>query len=192
MKRITLIVGMLILVAVLAGAAFVGAKMLTTSQAAETAAASSGGERVLSIVNDDGSGPVALNITFEPAPELPDRPAEGGGIFVRREDNSYFVGTGEIELDVEIDASGKETISTNHSGPVLEAVINHDTLIYRDETALDIDSSARESGEISIQQVVKPTDSLTEVSEGTELQVWGRRSGDRIIAEVLVYRQARF
>ena len=39
-----------------------------------------------------------------------------------------------------------------------------------------------------LQQAVKPAGSLEEIGENTELQVWGERRGDRVVAEVLVYR----
>jgi len=146
----------------------------------------------MEIVSDDGSGPVSLRIEVEPSHELPDRPAQVNGVFVRRQDNSIFVGTGAIELDVEVEVKdGREerTVTTHHSGPEVEVVTTRDTIIYRDET--DISPGAlgsRKSGEIAIEQVIRPTDSLEEVGEHTELQVWGDRRGDRVVAEVVVYR----
>ena len=146
----------------------------------------------MEVIADDGRGPVSLRIKIDPAPELPDRPAEASGIFVRRQDNSVFVGTGAIELDVEIQVKdGKEerTATAHHSGPEVEVVVTRNTVIYRDETDISVEPvGSRESGEKTIQQVVKPVDSLDEVGENTELQVWGERRGDRIVSEVLAYR----
>jgi hypothetical protein len=190
MRRSILIAGgVAILVLLLAGAAFLGARML---RAPGGIAPGVGGDRVMEIVSDDGSGPVSLRIKVEPSHELPDRPADVNGVFVRRQDNSIFVGTGAIELDVEVEVKdGREerTVTTHHSGPEVEVVTTRDTIIYRDET--DISPGAlgsRKSGEIAIEQVIRPTDSLEEVGEHTELQVWGDRRGDRVVAEVVVYR----
>jgi hypothetical protein len=190
MRRSILIVGgTLLLILLLASAAFLGARMLRSSDRI-AAGVEGGGVRVMEMVTDDGSGPVSLRIRIEPARELPDRPAEAAGVFVRRQDNSIFVGTGNIELDVEVNGNtGERTVSLSHSGPEMEVVVTRDTIIYREETEISPDSSgSRKSGEMTIQQVIKPADSLEEVGENSELQVWGERRGDRVVAEVLVYR----
>jgi hypothetical protein len=192
MKNVTLIVGIVVVVVLLAGAAFFGAQMWYEPE--EAVANASGGGRVMEIISDDGNGPFSLRLTFTPAPELPDRPAETSGVFVKREDNSLFVGTGDIEMDVEVDgATGQETVALNHSGPEVEVVVSHDTLIYHDVTKIDVEPSARNSGEQTIQQVVEPAASVDEIGSParTELQVWGERRGDRVVAAVLVYREAR-
>ena len=147
--------------------------------------------RVMELVGDDGSGPVSLTVSIEPAPELPDSPSEASGVFSRREDNSIFVGTGAIELDVEVrqveGGALEPSVTLSHSGPVVEAVVTHDTTLYRDETDIPGFDEGK-GGEITVQQVLEPVDSLEELGPNTELQVWGRRSGDRVIAEILVYR----
>jgi len=189
MKRtIFLIGGIVILVALLAAAAYVGAQMLGAQQGADSDEQATG--KVLEIVADDGTGPVSLRIRIEPAPELPDRPAEASGIFVRRQDNSIYVGTGGIELDVEVDGATEERkISLSHSGPEIETVLTRDTVLYRDETEMPMGKPGSiKSGEQTIQQVIVPIDSLDEIADNTELQVWGQKRGDRVIAEVLVYR----
>lgn len=188
MKRTILIAGgVAAVVLLLAGAAFVGVRMLS---APDEMASDAGGGRVFEIAIDDGSGPISLRVRIEPAPELPDRPAEASGIFVRRQDNSIFVGTGAIELDVEVNGNtGESSVSLSHSGPEIEVVVTRDTVIYRDETDMSFgEPGSRKSGEMTIQQVIRPIDSLEEIGENTELQIWGEKRGDRVVAQVLVYR----
>lgn len=188
MKNTALIVGIVVVVVLLAGAAFFGAQMLSGPEAADGA---DSGRRVMEIISDNGSGPVSVRLTFAPAPELPDRPAETSGVFIRREDNSIFVGTGNIELDVEVDgATGEKIVSLNHSGPEVEVVVGHDTVVYHDVTKIDIENKS--SGQ-PIQQVVEPAASVDDVLDAsrTELQVWGEQRGDRVIAAVLVYRETQ-
>lgn len=138
-----------------------------------------------------GGGPVSFSLDIQPAPELPPTPPEVNGLFVRREDNSIFVGTGEIKLSVMIDqATGERQSSSSYSGPVLEVVITRETTLYRDETGFPEPGQAS-GGKQTIQQVVKPVDSLEALGEdtkNTEIQAWGTRSGDRVVAQVLVYR----
>lgn len=188
MKRTILIAaGIVALVALLAGAAYVGARML----GAQGAAAQGGPQgKVIELVGDDGSGPVSVRIRIEPAPELPDRPPEAAGIYVRRQDSSVYVGTGGIELDIEVNGNtGERQVNLSHNGPEVEVVYTRDTILYRDETEMPIAEPGKmKSGERTIQQQVVPADSLEEIGKNTELQVWGRKSGDRIVAEVIVYR----
>jgi hypothetical protein len=149
-----------------------------------------GGGRELIQMVDGGSGSVQIGLHIEPAADLPQTPPETAGLFVRREDNSIFVGTGDIWVDVEVDATGQRTTSADFSGPVLEVVVTRDTIIYRDTTEIP-NPSEGQSGEVTVQQVVKAVDSPDELGAdhpNTEIQVWGSRSGDRIVAEVLVYR----
>jgi hypothetical protein len=47
------------------------------------------------------------------------------------------------------------------------------------------------SGGPTIQQVVEPG-TLDEIGDGSMLTVWGKKTGDRIIADVLVYTQPDF
>lgn len=188
MKQTILVAGgVVILVALLAGAAFVGTQMLGSSN--DAAAGEGPGARVIQLVADAGNGPVSVKIRIEPAPELPDSPAAAAGVFVRRQDNSIFVGTGDIVLDVEVDgATGERKVNLGHSGPEVEVVASRDTIVYRDETEMPTtDPETMKSGEKTIQQVIRPVDSLEEIGQNTELQVWGAKRGDRVVAEVIVY-----
>jgi hypothetical protein len=187
MKRSMLITGgILVLVLLLTSATFVGARMLRDSDKEESE--DGGGGKVMELTTNDGSGPTSLRLKIEPSPELPDEPAEVNGVLVRRQDNSVFVGTGEIRLGITMDEAGQQSVSLDHSGPEVEVVINHDTLIYRDETDMSIiGPGSDKSGEQTIQQVVKAVDSLDEVGDNAEVEVWGERRGDRVVAEVLVY-----
>ena len=146
--------------------------------------------RVVELINDDGSGPVSVKITTMPAPELPDTPSEISGVFVRRDDNSIVVGTGPIELNLEVrQAPGgalETDVSLTASGPEIEVVVTHDTVIYREDNE-DI-GSKRKGGEYTVQQIVKVVDNLDELGKNTEIIVWGSRRGDRVVADVLVYR----
>ena len=92
MKRAKIIIGVIVLVVFVAGAAFMAARLW----AADGADGLSGGGLMLSLVDKAVGGPQMFNLEIKPAPELPNRPAEVTGVFVRREDDNIFVGTGEI------------------------------------------------------------------------------------------------
>jgi signal transduction histidine kinase len=117
-----------------------------------------------------------LNIQI--AKEMPDEPADVAGLFVRREDNSLFVGTGSTS-GVKVDGRWE----LHHDGPVVEVVTTHDTLIYRDDTLQQLGGVAP-SG--PIKQVLEPG-SLDEIGKNSTVEAWGKRRDDRVVAEVVVF-----
>jgi hypothetical protein len=146
--------------------------------------------RVVELVTDDGNGPKSIKVTTLPADELPDEPKEVSGVFASREDNSIIVGTGSIELRVEVnqDETGaiQRDVSLSANGPEVEVIVTHDTILYREET--EDPASGRKGGEYTVTQVLSPVDNLEELGKNTEVLVWGERRGDRVIADILVYR----
>lgn len=125
-----------------------------------------------------------------PAAGLPTTTPDVGGLFQRREDQSLFIGTGEIEMRVTIPEKGGEPVAkATSNGPTVEVVVNRNTQIYKDTS--EISMEARRDG-LEVQQTVELLDSLDqlleEISTTDTLSVWGRKSGDRVIAEVIVYR----
>lgn len=177
------LVGVLV---VIAGGVYTAVQLLSAqNKAAEVPV----GASVFEDVMDDGSGsPVTVRTVVLPAAELPQRPPEASGVLVRQEDNNYFVGTGSVSVRTnQID--GELVTAVDHSGPEIEVVTGRDTQFYRDVTKIEMDFS--ESKEQTLQQEVAVVDQPETMPDGAELQVWGRQSGDRVIAEVIVYAEPR-
>lgn len=107
-------------------------------------------------------------IAITPAPELPSRQPETTGTFVERNDNTLKIQTVSIEM-----GNGENT------GPIVEVVITNQTLIYRDITEVNKDATFD-------QQVVR-VGALDELVNQSMVMVWGRKNGDRIIADVISY-----
>lgn len=125
------------------------------------------------------------------APGLPETEPDVQGLFVRREDNSVFVGTGNVRLNVQIDSDvngGKARVKADFDGPVKEILIGRDTVFYKDITPANVE--AMKKGE-EIQQQVEPVASLdvllTDVSTNDTLTVWGEQRGERLLAKTVVY-----
>ena len=199
MSKRTVLIGGLILVVLglLAGGVVTAVWLLVPEDESgggevDTAVAASSGGRVMqSISSQNGGPPVAVQTTILPAPELPDEPSAAFGILASREDNTLLVGTGNIDLEVDIEVdpeTGQESTNLIPStdGPQLEVVLTPDTIIYRDVTDLSIPPE-EESGEREIVQQVRLVNSSDDVTGNLELEIWGERRGDRIVATVLVY-----
>jgi hypothetical protein len=111
-----------------------------------------------------------------PAPEIPTTTPEISGLLVERKDNtvilqavSFDAGSGWALGDAD------EPMDTT-SGPEVEVVITGETTIYR--TNYEVSQS-------SIQQVVREA-TLDELNSQMMITVWGRKEGERIIADLLL------
>lgn len=168
----------LILTVLLAAAAYTAVHLWVTQRQSLAGA----DQEPVARVSDDGRA-VSLTSRIERAAELPDREADAAGIFVRRQDNAFVIGTGTVHMNVDT-TDPERPVVASHEGPEIEIVANRDTIIYRDETEV-----AGQSG--TVQQVVKRVDSLEEIGELTYISAWGPRRGDRLTAELLVYSLER-
>jgi hypothetical protein len=117
------------------------------------------------------------NQTFLPAEELPQSPPEVFGLFVRQEDNSIFLGTGGISVDS--GANGEPVIT--YDGPVLEVVITTRTKLFREIPPL-----------VSLDEIHQKVveGKINELNETMRLTIWGRKTADRRIADILLYSSA--
>jgi hypothetical protein len=169
MKRpIWIAIGTGVVVLLLAGAAFMGGRLLGDQELTGNS------EEMVEI----GEGLIATTgtkIEVQQADEMPDTPPDVWGVYVRREDSSLFVGTGTVTFVIDGDAS--------YDGLMVEVVSSHNTRIYRDDTAKLLKGSPP-SG--PVQQVLKPG-SLDEIDRNDVVSAWGERHGDRLVATVIVY-----
>ena len=186
MKKSILMIGGILAVLLLAGAAFVGARLLSgqglpglSSDGPEVFTDSNGGQTVR-IGPDD----------IQPAKELPQTPADVRGVFDHRQDNSIFVGTGKVTVEVGVvDETGEVKTSTNHDGPTIEVVVTTQTIVYCDVTMKQFNGPPPEGQKI--QQVLE-AGSLDDIGQASMITVWGKKTGDRLIADVLVYTSPEF
>lgn len=130
----------------------------------------------LNLFGPDGDG-----ISILPAKELPKTPPAVEGLFVERQDSLIIVeddrSTGDSVAGSPVGIGG---------GPKFEVVITADTLIYHDTTQ---PPDKRPSGNDPrvIQQTVEDGTLDDLIASQSLIMAWGRKSGDRIIAEVVVY-----
>ncbi len=178
-------IGIAVLVILLAGAAFVGGRLLNGQG---LPGLSSGGPS-FAIGPGGGKGARFFSQDIVPAKALPTTPADVRGLFDHRQNDSIFVGTGNITVRVMKDQSGQVHTSASHSGPVVEVVVTNQTIIYKDVTMQQFNGPPPQGQKI--QQMVQPG-SLDEVGQNSTLTVWGRQTGDRYIADVLVYSPPAF
>jgi len=80
--------------------------------------------------------------------------------------------------------SGEVETSSSHDGPTVEVVVTSQTKVYKDVTMKQFNGPPPQGQKI--QQVVEEG-SLDEVGQDSLVIVWGKKTGDRFIAEILVY-----
>ena len=141
-----------------------------------------------------GPGQFAVSINMIPAPELPKTEPEAQGTFVERKDNtivlqavSMEMGKGGVVVSAGSGGDGGPMTSDGPGegdGPKVEVVITNATIIDRDATEVIPPSEINETQ--SVQQVVEEG-TLDDLTSDSMIMVWGRKNGDRIIADVILY-----
>ncbi len=111
-----------------------------------------------------------------PAPEIPSTAPEISGLLVERKDKTVILQT--VSFDAGSGwALGESTEPMDtSSGPEVEVINAGETTIYR---------TNYEVSQTSIQQVVEEA-THDELNSQMMITVWGRKDGDRIIAELLL------
>ena len=77
--------------------------------------------------------------------------------------------------------------STNYDGPVVEVVVTGETQVYKEVTNFPGPPAEGETVQVLQQEVAEGT--IEEIGENSNVTVWGRKVGDRMIAEILVYSE---
>ena len=178
-----------ILVISLVAAVFLGARMVKAQSSAN------GGNTIdtgLQNLVKGGAYSKSNQIDLIPAKEIPQEKLTTKGLFLGREDQRIFLGTGQVQLMAK-DPSGSSGSSSDvaggYYGPVVEVVITHETKIYLDITEMDPPEKASSGtgGIVTVQQVVKPG-SLDDLGKYSTVYIWGDKQGDRYIAKVITFR----
>jgi flagellar basal body-associated protein FliL len=184
-RRLLWVILGVVLVLVLGAAAFLGGRYL---QKGPTALGGGNGGTFLS--SNGPGGPVTRSIgknDIIPAPELPQASADATGIFVRRQNNSFFIGTGKVTLQVKKQAdnpSSTPQAASSYDGPLVEVVVTNSTKVYRDNTFTNLKDLPSNGAKIQ-QKVV--SGSLDEIGQNSFINAWGKKTGDRLIADVILY-----
>jgi len=140
------------------------------------------------------SGVMSISVQITPAPELPTTRATLIGSFIERKDNSIIVasapmeaGKGGIVLSISNGGGSDEGPSTSGSapdGPKVEVVISNQTTVYLENTEMG-EPNPNEINKVVQQTVTKG--SLDDLTTESFVSVWGRKSGDRVIADVVLF-----
>lgn len=179
-SKLPYVIGALLIV-VLAAATFVAGKYLNRGGSNSSNGPMGGSGPSLSIGGPGGEAQ-SFKLDIEPAEELPKTEPETRGLFVERKDNSIFIGTGRVTFMASVgEGGGDPVVDTDYDGDKVEVVISNDTIIYRDSTELD-----PENPEETVQQTVE-LGTIDDISPQSSITVWGRKAGDRIIADIIVF-----
>lgn len=169
------------IVVVVGASAFVGGRMLN------------GKVGPLGLGLPMGEGEVmSISVQVTPAEELPTTPPEAVGLFVERKDNAIVLATVSMEGGGKgvIVASGGDSGSSEEpsfsgppkDGPQVEVVVSNETTIYLETT---VPPGPPASGENVVLQQTVEEGTLDDLTSQSFVTVWGRKSGDRIIADVV-------
>jgi len=121
-------------------------------------------------------------ITILPAEELPKTAPEVFGVFAELQDNIIILETDPPDAGSGVSGSPAGI----GGGPQVEVVVTTETILYHDTTQIPDERPTGDDSRVLRETVLEGT--LNDLINLQSLvKVWGRKSGDRIIAEVLVY-----
>ena len=189
MKKRTILLGTAVFVVILllAGGAYTAVQLLTAQEDPNLPS----GAMVLEDGFDDGSGNlITVRTILLPAPELPTDEYAAEGVFLRQEDNSYYIGTGDSSVNINL-GSDEPELFLEHSGPEVEVVVNRDTIFYEDITEVGLASEASESKEQTLQQEIRQVEPPADLQRGASMMVWGERRGDRVVPTIVLFVEGR-
>jgi hypothetical protein len=131
-----------------------------------------------SVKGDEGRGGNLI-----PSEELPETEPQTMGVLAERKDNIIIVSPAD---SIRIMAPGPNQVGepkmeADYVGDKVEVVISNDTTIYRDVTPM-----GPENAEKDIQQVLELS-TIDAISPQSIITVWGRKAGDRILADVILF-----
>lgn len=179
-KKLIILLGVVVLLAGVA--AFVGGRLLNQRV----------GPRGLGMPLGGGGDMMSIAVQITPAPELPTTQPELIGSFVERKDKTIVIqsvsletGKGGVAVLQSSSGGEGEVVSGSppeNSGPKVEVVISAETTIYIETTDM---GGPPTSGETQVLQQTVEEGSLDDLTSQSFVTVWGRKNGDRIIAEVL-------
>lgn len=181
-KKFLMGAGILAGIALLAGAAFLGARLLAPVQGPEGAVAGPG-EHEFARQMRGGKGGVSVNI--QPSDQLPQKQPEITGAVTGIKDNSLMV-TAVNAVMVTVGKDGKANTSFDYQGSAVEVVVTGETKIYRDTTdeSVDFGSEALKDGAV-VEQTLEDGE-FSDIAPQSVVTVWGYKRGDRLIAETIV------
>jgi hypothetical protein len=179
-NRTKIIVWVFVGIVILGTAAFVGGRLLNNKSAG-----------VRGILNFGDNSTSMTSIEMEPSPLLPKTDALVNGTFSERKDNIILVQTVSVDASngggITVAAVASEDVESGEivtdfvgeDGPKVEVVVTKDSVIYNDVTEFHYQSDEPTQQELEL-------GSLDDLSKASIVTVWGRKVGDRIIADVFV------
>lgn len=176
-------IALTVVVVLLVGAAFVAGQLLNRQQAGNLPFGPGGPVLFGSGGPGIEAGGNSVHVHVIPPDEVPKTQPDATGLFDHVENNSIFVETGVDGFFISVE-NGNVTTSTGDGSntQIVEVVINSETTVYK----IVPPDAPPASGEVK--QKVTAGD-INELGENSMVTAWGRKVGDRIIADVLLYSE---
>lgn len=142
---------------------------------------------------EDLSGGVL--VTIENPDELPAADPDALGVFVSRNGNALTLGTGTIEVTVDVEQINDQepvtTANASYDGDEVEVLFTDSTVFYEDTTEEPhIDREEIEAGEITVTRTLEPG-SADAIGEDMVLRAWGSMVDGQLVADIVVYEALR-
>lgn len=172
-NRTGLFIGGALLLILLLAAAFMGGQLM--AQGEEGVPLSEIAQPMT--LQDGGVAQSVQAPAMEMAPGMPAHAPEATGIFIDRTDDILTIGTGTIRAMISTEPNAVPEFS--YDGIQQDVLVTNRTKLYIDRTEYQL-------GQTAVQQVLEEVTNLDMLVENAFVDVWGERTGDRIVADVIV------
>ena len=177
-NRTGLLIGSAFVFVLLLAATFMDGKLMAQDEAALP------GSAMAQPIIPQGDGAIQ---TFElpameTAAELPARAPETKGLYVGRTDDTLTIGTGNVMAMISTEPDAVPEFS--YDGIKQDVLVTNKTRLY-------IDRTEHTFGQTAVTQKLEQVDTLDVLTENAILEVWGERSGDRIVADVILMQLSK-
>jgi hypothetical protein len=100
-------------------------------------------------------------------------------LFIGRTDNTLTIGTGNVMAMISTEPNAVPEFS--YDGIKQNVLVTNKTRLYIDRTEYTF-------GQTAVEQKLEEVENLDMLVENTFVDVWGERSGDQIVADVILMR----
>jgi hypothetical protein len=129
---------------------------------------------------------LTITVYFDKSAGLPLRSPDAHGVLFAQSDHTYLIKPGANKL-----VDGKFTCQPSNGGHETEILATGSTVFVEDITDFSRAQAGNDPTQLYVQQVLETVDQPAALPECASLQVWGKRQGDEIVADIIFYHDER-
>lgn len=129
---------------------------------------------------------LTVTVYFDKSAALPQRSPDVHGVLFAQSDHTYLIKPGVNKL-----VDGNFICQPSNGGHEIEILTTESTVFVEDVTDFSQAQASDDPTKLYVQQMLETVERPDALPECASLQVWGKRQGDQIIADIIFYHDGR-